>query len=288
MVSHMFADDDLPTQAMTPRPESGIKSVHMTFDVLEAVAECKGDVGVTELAAQLGSTKTTIFRHLQTLVERGYLARNPSTARYRLGVRAYLLGRAATDRYDLLEAAQPAFRELRDSVRQTVALGAVGPRGVTILETLLSQSTLEIGVRPGSELRFHATAQGKIALAFTRQPLMEWLRQQTLERFTDHTVCDLREIESQIRLARERGWASAPQEMVLGINGIAAPVLDDTGDCVATLTIVGSVQFVRATPDALQIRALQEAAYAISVNLGYSGPAVYDRPSDGQDADPQP
>ncbi|QAA94218.1 IclR family transcriptional regulator [Pollutimonas thiosulfatoxidans] len=258
------------------RPEAGVKSVHIAFDVLEAVANSPRDVGVTELTELLGSTKATIFRHLQTLVARGYISQNLHSARYRLGVKAQLLGRLYEERFDLLTGAEPIIRSLRDTLKQTIALGVVSPRGVTIMETMLSQNTLEIGVRRGSEMAFHSTAQGKVALAFSRQPLMDTVKQQYQTRYTEHTICDLREIELQTRLARERGWATASQEMVLGINAIAVPILNDTGDCIATLAVVGSMQFVRPVPSAEQVKALQQAANLISANLGYRGEPILD------------
>ena len=66
----------------------GVKSVHLAFEVLEAVAFGPGEIGVSELANKLQTTKGTVFRHLQTLVERGYLIQNASTQRYRVGARA--------------------------------------------------------------------------------------------------------------------------------------------------------------------------------------------------------
>jgi DNA-binding IclR family transcriptional regulator len=251
------------------RPEGGVKSVQVTLDVLEAVAAAPSEIGVSELALRLGLTKGTIFRHLQTLLKRGYLTQNSATARYGLGMRLHVLGQMAYSRIDLLSASEPVMRQLRDDLGLTVNLAGFGPRGVMILSTLLGTSPLEIGVRVGTEMPFHATSQGRIALAFSRRPLMATLRRQKLAPLTERTVCDPDELEREVGLTRERGWAGASEQTVLGVNAISVPIFDSTSDGIAALTLVGSIQFLRPLPDAPQLEALARAGERISAHLGY-------------------
>ena len=58
------------------------------------------------------------------------------------------------------------MRQLRDALDQPIVLSEMTPRGALVLTNLSSTSPIEIGVRPGSELTFHASAQGKVMLAF--------------------------------------------------------------------------------------------------------------------------
>lgn len=253
------------------RRDSGIKSVHLALDVLEAVATQQGDAGVSELAQLLGTTKGTIFRHLQTLTERGYLTQNGVTQRYRLGARSLLLGQLAADRIDLTSASQDAMRRLREEIGETVVLSVIDARGPTVLTTMLGKASLEIGVRPGSELELHSSAQGKIALTFSRRPFLSQLRRRGLTARTAHTIPTMAALEDELAAIRKSGYATAPEEMALGINAVAAPVFDSTGDAIAALALVGSVQYIPRTPDPRQVEAVLRAAEAISWNLGYSG-----------------
>ena len=79
---------------------ASLRSVHLALDVLEAVTTAEHEIGVSDIAARLNERKGTIFRHLRTLVDRGYLAQRASTQRYHLGHRAYLLGQMASDASD--------------------------------------------------------------------------------------------------------------------------------------------------------------------------------------------
>ena len=86
---------------------------------------------------------------------------------------------------------------------------------------------------------------------------------------TSRTVTDIDELERQIAAVRAAGWASAGEEMMLGINGVAVPIFDETGDCVASLAIVGSIQFIEEPPSDALLAPLQESGNAVSTALGY-------------------
>lgn len=256
--------------AVRERPESGVKSVQMAFDVLEALAAAPDDVGVSELAIQLGTTKGTIFRHLQTLAERGYVEQKAS-ARYKLGMRAYLIGRVAGERIELLEASGEAMAALREEIGETVVVSALRGRALHVLRQMFGTSEVEIGVRKGSELTLHRTAQGKIVLAFGKPTLFDQVVRQGLTALTEYTIVDPEKLRIECAHAREKGYTTAPNEQLLGINAIAAPILDRSGELVGTIAIVGSIQNVAPEPDMRQVAAVRRAALKISWNLGYEG-----------------
>src|SRR3546814_15715563 len=81
---------------------------------------------------------------------------------------------------------------------------------------------------------------------------------------TDRTVTSIAVLEQQCAAVRAAGWASAYEEMMLGINGVAVPVFDETGDCVASLAIVGSIQFVQEQPDDALLATLIASGAAMS------------------------
>jgi IclR family KDG regulon transcriptional repressor len=268
------------------RDRGGIQAVHLTLDILEELMASQDELGVSEITQRLRSTKGTIFRHLQTLVDRGYLSQNPRTLRYRLGTRAHLLGEAARASVDLLAIGAEALDKLQAATRQTAVLSRVVGRSVTVLNTITGPGALEIGVKPGSELPLHASAQGKIALAFSKRDLMASLKRQGLAAMTGRTVTDPAVLARQVEAAKAAGWASAPEEMLLGINGVAVPVFDETGDCIASLAIVGSIQFVGDPPGEAILAPLLESGASVSRALGYraeaSGSVAPAQPASGR------
>ncbi|WP_413991169.1 IclR family transcriptional regulator [Labrys okinawensis] len=247
---------------------SSIQSVQLAFGVLEAVAASQDGVGVSELAAQLGTTKGTIFRHLHTLLNCGYVMQNAATARYSLGVRSYLLGQSA-GRIGIVEAAEIEARALRDEVGETAVVSLATANSLVVTTTVRGTSLIEIGVRPGSELSLHATAQGKVALAFSRHPLLKCAMATGFLRHTEATICDIETIRDEIERVRANGYAVSSEEETRGISAIAAPIFDQTGDGVGTIALVGLVNAIRLPPDPIQVEPLLRAAARISKGLGF-------------------
>ena len=257
-------------KVMADEDVGGVRSLQLAIDVLEAVAFSEDELGVTQIADRLGVTKGSVHRHLHTWVARGYLAQNPNTSRYALGPRGRLLARLAPDA-DVVQLAAGPMRELRDALGHTVVLSEMTPSGALVLAKLASTSPIEIGVRPGSELPFHATAQGKVMLAYAPRPFQMRILARRMESFTEKTVTSVERIEKTLQDIIKRGFAAAPEESMLGINAIAAPIFDRTDACIGALAIVGSIQFLPERARPADIAALIRASQQISHKLGHRG-----------------
>jgi len=222
------------------------------------------------LQLPLGTTKSRIYRHLRTLVQQGYIQQSADTDRYRVGTQLLTLGLSVAENFDLTKAAQGILRELRDALGHSCVVSQVEPTGVRVLATIAGKSAIEIGVKPGSLLRFHSSAQGKIALAFGSDQLRAEAIGPDLEMMTPQTIVNPEALKKEIQRVRARGWAIAPNETVTGLNTLAAPIFDASGDLIGAVGIVDSIQFVSEQPSEEQIRRIVSAGQAISHALGYS------------------
>lgn len=249
----------------------GVQAVVLALEVLEYIAQHQGSVGVTELARDFGTTKSRMHRHLQTLMTAGYLIRDPQTERYRVSARLVALGQAVSEGFEFARAARDVTRELRDKLGHAVVLSQTEGEGVRIVLLVPSKSTVEIAVKPGSVLSFHASAQGKVSLSFGDPLLCQRVLDGDLPMQTAYTIGDRGRLEAEIRLTQKRGWAAAPNEAVIGLNALAAPVFDALGHYAGAIAIVDSIQFIPENPRIEQVREITEAAAQISRNLGYRG-----------------
>jgi len=256
-----------------PAEENGVRSVRIALDVLEAVAFSGEELGVTQIAERLGLTKGSVHRHLLTLVERGYLTQNQTTSRYALGSKSRLLARLSPEA-DLTRSAEGPMRELRDRCGHSVVLSSMSPRGALVMLTIAGTSAIEIGVRPGSELAYHASAQGKVMLAFAPQPMQQRVLAAARPRLTPNTKTDTATIASEMAQIVRSGYGVAPEEAMLGINAVAAPIFDATDACVASVALVGSIQFLPASLSASLVKNLKACAHEISRQLGHGGKSI--------------
>ena len=246
--------------------DGAVKSVLLTLQVLEALARASGPMGVSEIASRLGVPRARIHRHLQTLLGAGYALQDGSREKYRPGSRLYLLGQAASDRFDFLTAVRKVMRPLRDRLGHTVTVSRIEANGMMVLDVERSNAPLEIGTKPGSIFPFHCSAQGKVALAFGDPALLQTALHGSTVRGSPARV---RRLETEIAQIAARGWAVAPEEILPGINALAAPVFRAGRRLAGTIALVDSIKLLPARPAPRQIEALLQAARLASRDLGW-------------------
>lgn len=252
----------------------GVQAVVLALQIVEQLAGEPEALGVTALANALGSTKSRIHRHLRTLVQQGYVAQADDSDKYRVGDRLVRLGRRVGEKFDLAGAALPSLRALRDVLGHFTVVSQVEADGIRVVATLSGNSMMEIGVKRGSLLGFHYSAQGKLALAFGDPLVRERTFRSRLEMKSPKTITSARALQREIDRIGAQGWAVAPGEATLGINALAAPIFDRTGALVGTIAIVDSIQYIQDEPSDEQVGQTVKAAREISASLGYLAPAA--------------
>lgn len=257
-----------PAGTSDEKAPAGIQSLRSAFRVIEEMAAAGEPMGVTEIAKALDMPKTRAFRYLRTLKALGYVSQDAETERYRLTLRLFHLGQAVADSTQLLTEARAAMAQLRRETGQTATLSVVESGGVRILDILRAHSPLQIVTRPGALLDFHSSAQGRVALAFGSPGLWRTVRGKPLRAWTARTNTDLAVLEGEVADTRRRGWATAAEQTLTGVNALAAPIFDANRALVATITVTGFLQDVPADPPAELVQAVVQAARRISENLG--------------------
>ena len=247
----------------------GVQAVALALRILEHLAPQQEPVGVTAIANALGVSKSRVHRHLRTLAEQNYVVQAADSDRYRIGVRLVALGRAVAENFDLALLARPAMRHLRDDLGLSVAVTLAEATGMRVIATLSGSSAVEIGVRPGSLLGFHYSAQGKIALAFGAEELATRVLRGRLSAPSPQTVTSIPVLREELEQIRRQGWAVAPGGAAMGINALAAPVLDASGQLVGAIAVVDTVQVIEPVPAPAQVARVRQAAAEISRALGH-------------------
>ncbi len=252
-----------------PKETTGVQAVLFALEILEYVAVQSEAMGVTALAEHFGTNKSRIFRHLRTLAQQGYVVQDQASERYRVGARMIALSHAINESVDIVREAGPVMRKVRNTLNHSVILAMMDRGGVRVVSVQSGTSDIEISVKPGSLLGFHYSAQGKIAMAYSGAAMVKKVLAAGLATRTPQTITSVKELEKELAQIRKQGWAIAPNEAVTGLNALATPILDASGQVVATIAIVDSVQFIAGKPTKLQIDTLISAGQSISESIGF-------------------
>jgi len=248
-------------------PGTIIQSVVVAASVLEALAAAGKPVRLTELAEQLGEAKARIHRHLTTLRSVGLVDQDRSSERYRLGWKLVNLGQAAADQFEIRAVAEPFLLRLRDLAHQTVVLSVPVNGEAMVTMVMESANLVTISVRQGARLPAHASAQGRIALAFSSPELQKRILARKLPQLTPRSITDPALIRARLQQIRDQLYEHAPGDTLLGISTLAAPLLDHEDRLVGIVALVGSEQDIPAPARPEQLRLVQACAAAISAKL---------------------
>lgn len=252
-------------------PVGSTETVDLSLRLLEHLATSPAALGVSDLARQFAASKATVYRHLQTLAHHGFVLQDAATARYSAGIKLFILGERLRERFDVLQVARGEMARLRDETGHAVTLSTLVNRQVVVLEVIQGRSIVNFGTQPGTVLDLHASAHGKVALAFGPEEVRQRCLSGPLKSWTPHTLSTRAALERAIAQVRTRGWATAASQTLDGINGLAAPIFDHSGRYVGAVAVAGTVQSIPASPSPAQVKAVTRTAAQVSRNLGYTG-----------------
>ena len=247
------------------------ETLDLSLRLLERLASSREPIGVSELAREFASSKATVYRHLQTLARHDFVHQEPLTLRYTAGIKLFILGERLRERFDILAIARPEMLQLREKTGQPVTLSTLVENQVLVLEVLQGDAVVNFGTQPGTVLDLHASAHGNIALAFGPETLIEHCLAGRLKAWTPQTICTPTALRRAVAQVRARGWATAPNRVLQGVNGLAAPLFNHAGDYAGAVAIAGSIQYIPASPPRDQIKAVTQTAERISRKLGWGG-----------------
>ncbi len=237
--------------------------VRSTFTILEELSRSEL-LGLREVTQNTGIPKSTVFRILSTLVDLGYVTREPNRS-YRINPR---LGRLVNDGAAsevLRRLARPLMLELRDTYGETVNLGVQQFDKVTYLEVVPSEFALRLQESRGASVPVHASALGKAILAFSPQREVEALvRGQKLESVTEHTISAPDAFLAELKRVRNTGVAFDRGEGSMLAICIGAPILDANGTAIAAMSISGPASRFNPKKDSPVIASLVKGTTELS------------------------
>lgn len=252
-------------------PRRTLSSVTTAARLLKQFSPSRRELGVTELAGQLGVAKSTVHRLLVTLEAERLIEQNPETGRYRLGLAVFELGAAASSPSDLHQAVLLPMSVLRVRTGETVQTAVLDGREVVYVERLESPHTLRLFLTIGQRNHAHCTGTGKCLLAHLDAAVLgRLLNGWELVARTPATITDHAELRRELKRIRSQGYAVNDHESEPGVLSMAAPIMDATGRVVAAMSVAGPAD--RIEPRRHEVtRLVIEAAAMASSRMSWPG-----------------
>jgi IclR family acetate operon transcriptional repressor len=228
------------------RPAGGVQSLERAFDLLEAMADEGGLVGLSRLAAVSGLPLPTIHRLVRTLVALGYVGR--------------LLG----------VWARPHLARLVDRVGESANLAVLDGSELVYVAQAPGRHAMRMFTEVGRRVSPHCTAVGKAVLAgMPDARVVDLLGRIDLVAHTPHTITDPDAYLRELARVRDRGYAVDEGELELGVRCVSVALDGGPGEC--ALSVSGPTTRMTDELLARAVPHLRAAAEALVSELEHAG-----------------
>lgn len=266
-----------PAADASERGPRGIQSVEVGGQLLLALAHSGRPMALKDLARASGMSPAKAHPYLVSFGKLGLIVQADGSGRYGLGPLALQLGLISLQQFDPVRLATPLLRELAQTIGHTVAIAVWGNRGATIVRIEEAPSAVHVNMRHGAVMSLRGTASGMLFAAHLP-------RETVLAAIADEQAAELREqgravparLKPRVDAALEAEWAQIRRQgvsritdgAVVGVSAMAAPVFDETGGIVLSLTAIGPTAIFDSRLDGAVATALRRSAHALSRQLG--------------------
>jgi len=229
-------------QVGDPRPAvPKVDTVARALEILECFTTGEPEQTLKQLCEKTGLYKSRVHRLCRTLLDCGYLVRT-SYSSYRLGPKLLVLGKVYERTNTLVSISRPIMSQLADSAGESAALFALeGDRSICLAREY-GPSRLFFAINEGDFMHLHATAIGRVLLAYAPAEFRNRILGGSREAITPSTITDEEWLKRECGAILGRGYSISREEREPGVAAIAAPIFDFENKVPAALCLVGPVQ----------------------------------------------
>jgi DNA-binding IclR family transcriptional regulator len=244
---------------------AGVRAVDRAIAILQCFSADQPALSVIEIQKRVGLSRPTLYRLLQTLAHRDLILAEGNPQRFRLSHGVMKLSHVWLKGLEVVALAQSIVEGLRDLTGETSALFKLQEdRGICILECE-SRHVLSISRGVGDSLSLTKGSTGKAMLGF-----MEPQRRSEILSTIPRGV-QREQLEEEIKLARQRGYATSRGEIFVGAVAVSAPYFDRRGSVAGSLGIYGPSARVDEQKMLEYSKLVRKAGREISMLLGFQG-----------------
>lgn len=247
-----------------------IQSVQRALDIVNCFDSVNTQLSLTEISEKLGLNISTVHGLINTLSTYSYIVQNPENKKYKLGLEFLLKANLVSNSLDLKQIGNPFLTELTTTYHETTHLYVYQQEQIFCVDKVESPNNyFIISSRAGNKLPMHASASGKIFLAYMKPTELEsFLTDYPFQQLTRHTLANKDALMEQLQKIVVDGYSVENEELEDNAYSIAAPILDTNGQVVATISMIGTLNRMKEKGQPA-LDHLLHAAQSISAQLGY-------------------
>ncbi|MCS7464649.1 IclR family transcriptional regulator [Paenibacillus doosanensis] len=211
-----------------------VRAVERALDILLCFTD-SSDLSLTEIASRVSLHKSTVHRLLASLEGKGFVIRDASSDKYRLGFRIWELSANMTHSDDPALILLPEMERLRDQLDETISLYVSDGLERVRVQAVQSNQAIRRVAPIGARMPLHVGASSKILVAFAEPEVQQSL----LASPAWPAGLDKASFRQQLAEAKSLGFATSVEEREPGAAAVAVPILNRAHRLVAALAVSG-------------------------------------------------
>jgi len=230
-----------------------VEALARGLSIITAFSPTATALTASDVAARTSLPRPTARRLLMTLEHLGYV--RSSEGVYTLTTKVLELGTTYIATLGIWELARPHLEALVAETGESSSMSQLDGSDIVYVARVPVPKIIALSVHIGTRFPAVATSMGHVMLAdLTADELTELLDTPSRSGIIPRVAPSRDELDADLAVARERGWALSDERLSLGIRSIAAPVRDASGAIVAAMNV--TVHAAETSVDELQRRHL--------------------------------
>lgn len=249
-----------------------IQSVQRAINIINCFTENTPYLSLQQISEQLELNINTTRGLVQTLVANDVLAHDKGRNIYLLGYYFNAKSQLVNSNLDtLINVVKPFLHTIAQQQKMACSFQLV--QGESIYSACFENPGYSYYHLMGTEhmsLPYHATASGKLALAYlilASKP--DFLKKMKFQKFTENTITQKSKLLLELSKIKAQGYAVEAEEFEPSINSIALPLFNTAGQLFASLSITGIAADL-LEHEAVMVACLQQARQGIEAKLSIS------------------
>jgi DNA-binding IclR family transcriptional regulator len=217
--------------------EYNVTALRKSIAVMGVLKDSHEPLGVSEIARRAEVSKNMCLRILETLTDLGWLSQPGNTPVYELTLTPFQFFAGSRNRTTLLDQALPALKQLNRQTGESTYLTVLHDHKALMIHVIKGSRPIAVTGEIGASYDLHATAPGKIFLAWSEDERRNLAQHRKTRKYTPKTITTSAELDEDLSIIRERGYALNLEEYGPGLLGLAAPVFNEDHEVIAALGI---------------------------------------------------
>lgn len=206
---------------MSTSSSTRVQSVDRALSILETLSNYES-LSLMEISEKVDLHKATTHRLLSSLLDNGYIEKDPLSKQYRISLKLFELGNRRVQNIDFLNVAKSMIRQLAIEINQTVHLVIEDNQEVLYIDKY-DPNENPMQSKIGMKAPMYCTAVGKAILSTkTNAEIAEYWERADIQKLTDNTIINLEDFLEETESIRKKSYAIDNEENEQGVICVGA------------------------------------------------------------------